>query len=199
MAMLTCCVPAMAQMNLFVGWSVQAATGYQSISPKLSNYSSPYASAYTNSESSTGYPLVVNGNYTWSVSERVVMGLGYERNLRRSNPSSQYFSGTGVTTTMGFKNQSQLSVMAGQLIRNDGMVYTKLGYATMDTTNAINNFSLSGYGLGLGYKTFLNPFQFVFTEVNYTKMGDTNVTSGTQTFKASATGKGALIGMGWQF
>jgi len=51
----------------------------------------------------------------------------------------------------------------------------------------------------LGYKTFLNPFQFVFTEVNYTKMGDTNVTSGTQTFKASATGKGTLIGMGWQF
>ena len=79
------------------------------------------------------------------------------------------------------------------------MVYTKLGYATMDTTNATQNFTMSGYGLGLGYKTFLNPFQFVFTEVNYTKMGDTSVTSGTQTFKASATGKGALIGMGWQF
>ena len=188
---------SMAQMNLFVGWSLQAATGYQSISPKLSSYQT--SGAYTISQDSTGYPLVVNGSYTWSVSERFVLGLGYERNVLKTKPGSQYYSVTGATTSMGFKDQSQFSVLAGQLIRNDGMVYTKLGYATMDTTNAINNFSLSGYGLGLGYKTFLNPFQFVFTEINYTKMGDTSVTGSTETFKASAKGKGALIGMGWQF
>ena len=192
-------IAALAQMNLFVGLSVQAATGYQTVSPYLSHYQT--SGAYTASQNSTGYPLTVSGFYTWPVSDRIVMGIGYERNLINTKAGSQYyFNGTsGSTSLMGFKNQSQLSLMAGHLIKNDGLLYAKLGYAEVDTTYASNNFNMSGLGTGVGYKTFLNPFQFVFTEFNYTKMADTTVSNGSETFRATATGKGALVGLGWQF
>jgi hypothetical protein len=192
-------IPALAQMNLFVGLSVQAATGYQTVSPYLSYYKT--SGAYTESQNSTGYPLTVSSYYTWSVSDRVIMGAGYERNLKSTNAGSLYYynGSSGTTSSMGFKNQAQFSLIAGHLIKNDGLLYAKLGYASVDTTNASNNFSMNGYGTGVGYKTFLNPFQFVFTEFNYTKMADTTVSNGSETFRATATGKGAVLGMGWQF
>jgi hypothetical protein len=39
--------PAMAQSNLFLGWQIHAATGYQSIAPSLTEYST--SGAYTRS------------------------------------------------------------------------------------------------------------------------------------------------------
>ena len=100
---------------------------------------------------------------------------------------------------MGFDSQAQWSLVLGQLIRNGSMAYAKLGYASMDTTHATNNFSLDGYGAGVGFKTFINPFQYVFTEYNYTKMTERTVNIGSDSFKASAVGKGGLVGIGWQF
>ena len=100
---------------------------------------------------------------------------------------------------MGFKNQAQWSLTLGQLIRNGSMAYAKVGYASLDTTNAANNFSLDGYGLGVGFKTFINPYQFVYTEYNYTQMTDKTIQVGSDSFKANAVGKSGLVGMGWQF
>jgi len=196
---------AFAQSNLFVGWNIQAGTGYQSIAPTLDTYFldtySSSSSAYTTSQDSQGMPLFISGGYTWPVSERQVMGLSYERNLFNTKPGAQtHYNGAVLSSAhMGFKNQSQLSLIYGQLIRNGSMVYGKAGYASMDTTNASNNFSLEGYGLGVGYKTFLNPFQYVFTEYNFTRMTDKTIDSGGSTFNASSKGHGVLMGLGWQF
>lgn len=191
--------PAMAQSNLFLGWHIQAATGYQTVTPSLTNYSN---SGYTNSQASAGIPLVLGVGFTFAMTERQVLGLTYERDLRSTRPAGQDFYANNAlisSTTMGFKNASQWSLVLGQLIRNGSMVYTKLGYASLDTTDAANNFSLDGYGAGVGFKTFLNPFQYVYTEYNYTKMTDRNVSIGSDSFKASAVGKGGLVGIGWQF
>lgn len=191
--------PAMAQSNLFLGWHIQAATGYQAVTPSLTNYSN---SGYTNSQTSTGIPLALGVGFTFAMTERQVMGLSYERDLRSTRPAGQDFYTNNAlvsTTSMGFKNASQWSLVLGQLIRNGSMVYTKLGYASMDTTQATNNFSLDGYGAGVGFKTFINPYQFVYTEYNYTKMTERTVTIGSDSFKASAVGKGGMLGIGWQF
>ncbi len=191
---------ATAQSNMFLGWNIQAAVGYQSIVPTLNNYL-PTSSAYTTSQGSKGIPLFISGGYSWPVSERQVLGWSYERNLFNTKPGSQthYNGATLSSANMGFKNQSQLSLVYGQLIRNGSMVYGKAGYASMETTNADSNFSMDGYGLGAGYKTFLNPFQFVFAEYNYTRMTDQTVTSGANSFNASSKGHGVLMGLGWQF
>ena len=190
----------MAQSNLFVGWHVQAATGYQGITPSLTNYST--SGAYTNSQTSHGMPLVLGAGFTFAISERQVMGLTYERNLLRTQAAGQdYYTSSGLTssTRMGFDKQAQWSLMLGQLIRNGSMAYGKLAYASLDTTHATNNFSLDGYGVGVGFKTFINPFQFVYTEYNYTKMSERSIQIGSESFKASAVGKGGLVGIGWQF
>lgn len=190
----------MAQSNLFVGWHVQAATGYQGVTPSLTNYST--SGAYTNSQTSQSMPLVLGAGFTFAISERQVLGLTYERNLLSIHAAGQdYYTSSGLTssTRMGFDNQAQWSLMLGQLIRNGSMVYGKLSYASLDTTDAANNFSLDGYGVGIGFKTFLNPFQYVYTEYNYTKMSERSIQLGSDSFKASAVGKGGLVGIGWQF
>lgn len=198
-------MPAMAQSNLFLGWHVQAGSGYQSVTPSLTDYATNGSSSgyYTISNSANGMPLVVSGGYTFALSERQVMGVSYERNLFSVKPAAQsYYDSTNAlqsSTSMGFKNQAQWSLTLGQLIRNSSMAYAKLGYASLDTTHAANNFSLDGYGLGVGFKTFINPFQFVYTEYNYTKMTDKTIQMGSDSFKATAVGKGGLVGLGWQF
>jgi len=147
-------------------------------------------------------PLVLGGGFTFAISERQVLGLTYERNLLSTKPAGQdYYTNSGLISSsrMGFDKQAQWSVKLGQLIRNGSMVYGKLAYASLETTNAANNFSLDGYGLGVGFKTFLNPFQYVYTEYNYTKMTERSIQIGTDSFKASAVGKGGLVGIGWQF
>ena len=200
LAVLLIAESATAQSNLFLGWNIQAAVGYQSIAPALNTYSSS-SSAYTTSQGSKGIPLFISGGYSWPVSERQVLGWSYERNLFNTKPGSQthYNGATLSSANMGFKNQAQLSLVCGQLIRNGSMVYGKAGYASMETTNADSNFSMDGYGLGAGYKTFLNPFQFVFAEYNYTRMTDQTVTNGANSFNASSKSHGVLMGLGWQF
>ena len=198
-------MPAMAQSNLFLGWHVQAGSGYQSVTPSLTDYATNGSSSgyYTNSSNSSGMPLVVGCGYTFALSERQVMGVSYERNLFRVKPAAQnYYDSSSAlksSTSMGFKNQAQWSLTLGQLIRNGSMAYAKVGYASLDTTNAANNFSLDGYGLGVGFKTFINPYQFVYTEYNYTQMTDKTIQVGSDSFKANAVGKSGLVGMGWQF
>ena len=147
-------------------------------------------------------PLVIGAGFTFAMTESQTLGITYERNLLSTQPAGQdYYTSSGLTssTRMGFDSQAQWSLVLGQLIRNGSMAYAKLGYARMDTTHATNNFSLDGYGAGVGFKTFLNPFQYVFTEYNYTKMTERTVNIGSDSFKASAVGKGGLVGIGWQF
>ena len=85
------------------------------------------------------------------------------------------------------------------MLSSYAMVYGKLGYASLTTTKAENNFDLSGYVLGAGYKSFLNNYQYVFAEYNHTRMPKTGLNNGSITFNAQSVGHEFLFGVGLQF
>ena len=187
--------PALAQSNLFLGWHLQAGTGYQTVKPDLHSYLN---GGTTSSDSAKDVPVWVELGHTWAMTERQTLGLAYERNLRSVSGATQVRTPSNTAGRMGYENQYQLSVVYGHLSGNDAMWYGKLGYVSLTTTEAQNNFETSGYGVGLGYKRFLNPFQFIFTEYQMSQFPDKTI-SGSETFKANFKGQGLLIGAGWQF
>jgi hypothetical protein len=205
-SILVCCVllfgcSVQAESNRFIGGHLQLATGYQLNTPTLDNYSKGYTNDGGNL---TGSPLVVGMGYTISLSSVHVIGISYEANLSNTKSAVQATTSGGTTTysNLGFGSQQQLSVVAGYLLNPYAMVYGKLGYASLTTVNADSNFSMPGFGIGLGYKSFFNDSQYFFTEYNQTRMSRSGIPSGSassDTFDAKSTGHEILIGVGLQF
>ena len=187
-----------AESNRFIGGHVQLGTGYQLNSPTLDNYSNSQAN---DSENITGTPLVIGVGYTLSVSNLNVVGISYELNLLNTRLATQTTTSSSGTTysSLGFSNQQQFSVVAGHLLSPYTMVYGKLGYATLTTVDADNNFSMPGFGLGVGVKSFVNDAQYFFAEYNQTRMARSAIANGSVTFDAKATGHQLLVGVGLQF
>ena len=190
---------AHAESNRFIGGHVQLATGYQLNTPVLDSYSNGQTN---DSGNITGTPLVVGLGYTLSLSNQNMIGVTYEANLLNTRSATQTtVSGAGTSySALGFASQQQYSLMLGHLISPYAMVYGKLGYATLTTTDADNNFTLPGFGVGLGYKLFFNDSQYFFTEYNQTRMARSGISSGSgNTFDAKSTGHEILFGVGLQF
>jgi len=194
-----CVFAAHAESNRFIGGNVQIATGYQLNTPTLDNYSN---SQSTSSSVIKAIPLVLGLGYSLSLNNSKVIGLSYERNLVDTNSASlSTTSSLGASTgsSLAYTNQQRFSVTGGYLLSNFSMVYAKLGYASLTTTKAENNFDLSGYVLGAGYKSFLNNYQYVFAEYNHTRMPKTGLSDGSITFNAQSVGHEFLFGVGLQF
>ncbi len=189
---------AHAESNRFIGGHIQIATGFQLNNPTLDNYSD---SQSTSSSPVKGIPLVFGAGYSLSLSGSKVIGLSYERNLVDTYSASLATTSSGTTksSSLAYSNQQRLSVTGGHLLNNFAMVYGKLGYASLSTTKADNNFDLSGYVLGVGYKSFLNNFQYVFAEYNHTRMPKTGLVNGSVTYDAQSVGHELLFGVGLQF
>lgn len=189
-----------AESNRFIGGHVQLATGYQLNSLVLDSYSGGQTN---DSGDITGTPLVVGLGYTLSLSNLNMVGVTYEANLLNTRSATQAtVSGAGTTySSLGFGSRQQLSLMLGHLLSPYAMVYGKLGYATLTTVDADNNFTMPGFGVGLGYKSFLNDSQYFFTEYNQTRMARSGIASGStgDTFDAKSTGHEILFGVGLQF
>jgi hypothetical protein len=194
-----CVFAAHAESNRFIGGNVQIATGYQLNTPTLDNYSN---SQTTSNSNINAIPLVLGLGYSLSLNHSTVMGLSYEKNLVDTNSASlSTTSSLGASTgsSLAYTNQQRFSVTGGYLLSNFSMVYAKLGYASLTTTKAENNFDLSGYVLGAGYKSFLNNYQYVFAEYNHTRMPKTGLSDGSITFNAQSVGHEFLFGVGLQF
>jgi len=200
LACICCILPARAESNRFIGGNLQIGTGYQLNTPTLNNYSNSQSTA---SSTITGIPLVLGLGYTISLNNRAVMGLSYNRNLVNTASGAQATSSSGTVTnsSLGYSSQQQYSLLGGYLLNNFSMIYGKLGYATLTTTNAEKDFSLNGYGLGLGYKSFLNDFYYLFTEYNQTRLSNTGIVSATSgvTYDGRSTGHEIVFGIGLQF
>ena len=208
-----CGLVAQAQTPYFEGLSSQIGSGYQAHSAEYFDYKTSGAGngLTTQTGSLHGAPLVFSITYTFAVSDYVIVGLSYEKNLLATSAARQNLYNGGSYSTGGtirFKNQTQLSVMPGVLIDASTMVYTKIGLAnaTSDSSNdngaAAQNFDFSGWGLGIGIKGFVSPHQFAFAEYNRVHLSDTLRTSAsdpTATFQTSSKGSVFLVGMGWQF
>jgi len=191
-------IAAHAESNRFIGANVQIATGYQLNTPTLDNYSN---SQSTSSSNIKAVPLVLGVGYSLSLNHSKIIGLSYEKNLMDTYSAALASTGSGATTnsSLAYTNQQRFSVMGGHLINNYEMVYAKLGYASLSTTQADNNFDLTGYTLGVGYKSFLNNSQYLFAEYNHTRMPKTALSNGSVTFNAQSVGHELLFGVGLQF
>ena len=195
-----CVFAAHAESNRFIGGNIQIATGYQLNTPTLDNYSEKTIS--TSNSNINAIPLVLGLGYSLSLNNSKVIGLSYERNLVDTNSASlstTSSSGASTGSSLAYTNQQRFSLIGGHLLSSYAMVYGKLGYASLTTTKADNNFDLSGYVIGAGYKSFLNNYQYVFAEYNHTRMPKTSLTVGTYTFDAKSVGHELLFGVGLQF
>ena len=194
-----CVFAAHAESNRFIGGNIQIATGYQLNTPTLDNYSEKTIS--TSNSNINAIPLVLGLGYSLSLNNSKIIGLSYERNLVDTNSASLSTTSSTATTgsSMAYTNQQRFSLIGGHLLNSYAMVYGKLGYASLTTTKADNNFDLSGYVIGAGYKSFLNNYQYVFAEYNHTRMPKTSLTVGTYTFDAKSVGHELLFGVGLQF
>jgi len=190
-----CVFTAHAESNRFIGGNVQIATGYQLNTPTLDNYNNYQTTSNSNINA---IPLVLGLGYSLSLNHSTVIGLSYEKNLVDTY-STTLSTGSSTTESLAYTNQQRFSVSGGYLLSNFSMVYAKLGYASLTTSRAVNNFDLSGYVLGAGYKSFLNNYQYVFAEYNHTRMPKTGLTVGTYTFDAKSVGHEFLFGVGLQF
>ena len=194
-----CVFAAHAESNRFIGGNIQIATGYQLNTPTLDNYSEKTIS--TSNSNINAIPLVLGLGYSLSLNNSKIIGLSYERNLVDTNSASLSTTSSTATTgsSMAYTNQQRFSLIGGHLLNSYAMVYGKLGYASLTTTKADNNFDLSGYVIGAGYKSFLNNYQYVFAEYNHTRMPKASLTVGTYTFDAKSVGHELLFGVGLQF
>ena len=199
LASMLCVFAAHAESNRFIGGNIQIATGYQLNTPTLDNYSEKTIS--TSNSNINAIPLVLGLGYSLSLNNSKVIGLSYERNLVDTNSASLSTTSSTATTgsSMAYTNQQRFSLIGGHLLNSYAMVYGKLGYASLTTTKADNNFDLSGYVIGAGYKSFLNNYQYVFAEYNHTRMPKASLTVGTYTLDAKSVGHEFLIGVGLQF
>lgn len=195
LASMLCVFAAHAESNRFIGGNVQIATGYQLNTPTLDNYSNNQTTSNSNINA---IPLMLGLGYSLSLNQSTVVGLSYEKNLVDTY-STTLSTGSSTTESLAYTNQQRYSLTGGYLLSNFSMVYAKLGYASLTTTKAANNFDLSGYVLGAGYKSFLNNYQYVFAEYNHTRMPETIFTVGTYSFNAKSIGHEFLLGFGLQF
>ena len=195
LASMLCVFAAHAESNRFIGGNIQIATGYQLKTPTLDNYNNYQTTSNSNINA---IPLVLGLGYSLSLNHSTVIGLSYEKNLVDTY-STTLSTGSSTTESLAYTNQQRFSVTGGYLLSNYSMVYGKLGYASLTTTQAVNNFDLSGYVIGAGYKSFLNNYQYVFAEYNHTRMPKTSLTVGTYTFDAKSVGHEFLFGVGLQF
>jgi hypothetical protein len=163
--------------------------------PTLDNYNNYQTTSNSNIHA---IPLVLGLGYSLSLNHSTVMGLSYEKNLVDTY-STTLSTGSSTTENLAYTNQQRFSVTGGYLLSNYSMVYGKLGYASLTTTQAVNNFDLSGYVIGAGYKSFLNNYQYVFAEYNHTRMPKTGLSNGSITFNAQSVGHEFLFGVGLQF
>jgi len=193
-----CVFAAHAESNRFIGGHIQIASGYQWNNPSLDNYSD---SQSTTSSPVKGIPLVFGAGYSLSLNSSKVLGLSYERNLADTYSASlsTTSSGTSKSSSLAYTHQQRISITGGHLLSNFAMVYGKLGFASLSTTKADNNFDLNGYVLGVGYKSFLTNYQYVFAEYNHTRMPQTGLSNGSVTYDAQSVGHELLFGVGLQF
>lgn len=195
LAYLLCVFAAHAESNRFIGGNIQIATGYQLNTPTLDNYSN---SLITSNSKINAIPLVLGVGYSLSLNHSKVIGLSYEKNLVDTY-STTLSTNNSNNESLAYTNQQRFSITGGHLLSNFSMVYGKLGYASLSTTRAVNNFGMTGYVLGVGYKSFFNNYQYVFAEYNHTRMPKAHLSMGSYTFDVQSIGHELLFGVGLQF
>ena len=196
----------LAQAQNFEGFAVTAATGYQSHQAKGSSFSTYITSADIGSNGGT--PVILSGEYTWAMSDKYTLGLGYETNTNNPTESTVTTKTTGSpgSATSKLSGLTNLYVKPGMVLNKDALVYAKLGYVSGKQTlvgsdGVPSDTNFNAYSIGVGYLQNLSKNLFAFGEIN-SQMGlekDATLPASTITYKHKVDGTNALVGIGYRF
>ena len=221
----------MAQ-SAFQGFYGQVASGfeanrYSSINSNTVGASDWYTNTSSN-QSSSGAPLVLGVGYNYSLTDKYLVGLGFDYSAlpQSTGNFSQLVTPSGggqfehYNLTYKVSNRMNLFVTPGYAPSKEGLVYLKAGYSIQklqltqgtDSSNLIDqgytsSKNVNGYILGLGYKHMIANGFYGFVEGNRMAYNNTS-TNGTfyssglpfsQTTNVNIKTYSYLAGIGYKF
>ncbi len=176
--------------SAFEGAYGQIGIGYQSSKAKTVES--------INFNNSTGFASTVGAGYNFQVSKEFLLGLGAEYSFLPS--SSANYTYDGGSGTYKNKNTYNIFLSPGFALSKDSLAYAKVGYTGTTysfTEGSTDNFNLTGYSLGLGYKQIIDGGLYGFAEGNY--MSYNQKTVGTEQVRLSGNSMNLLVGIGYKF
>jgi hypothetical protein len=193
---------AIAQ-SAFEGFYGQIASGYENNSYTSINKTedengvTAAGTGTSSNQSSSGMPLILGVGYNYGLSNKFLMGIGFDYSVLSQStsnfPSTVTYPGSSfISNNESFKvtNRMNLFVTPSYVLSKDALVYLKAGYSMQqlqytqgaDLTSNIASGSTSsknvnGYILGLGYKQMFMDGFYGFAEANYMDYGKTSIST----------------------
>lgn len=176
--------------SAFEGAYGQIGIGYQSSKAKIES---------VNFNNSTGFASTVGAGYNFQVSKEFLLGLGAEYSFLPS--SSANYTYTGGAGKYKNKNTYNVFLSPGFALSKDSLAYAKVGYTgttySFTEEGSTDNYNLTGYSLGLGYKQIIDGGLYGFAEGNYMSYGQKTVS--TPPVRLSGNSMNLLVGIGYKF
>lgn len=211
----------------FEGFYTQIGIGHQNSKATGSNSTSVF------SDNTTIFPLEVSSGaisgltqniglgYTKKINNKFYLGVGADFNPFKSQSANfEFFNQTLGRVNNSYKKTDtfNLFITPSFSFNAHNLAYFKLGYSSTKlqlkaggnsiSPGQIDNISLNGYVIGLGYKQFLEQNIYAFTEANFNSYkpahtisngtNSSNVTN-TTTGKTSMKSHSLIIGIGYKF
>jgi outer membrane immunogenic protein len=142
---------AFAQAQNFEGFSI---AGNLVITDSKAEVTS---TIYNGSASDVSTNLGLQGQYTWALGDKFVLGLGAQLGLGDLGVGTL----SGTTADLKGKNWSSFYVAPGYAVSNTLLVYGKLAALAVDIEAAGTKVPFDGIGYGLGVQSYLNKNMFV--------------------------------------
>lgn len=203
----------------FGGFYTQAALGYQSFAPNVSNTN--YTAGATSTSSSTQVSSsqsmtgTITAGYDFSVNSGFLLGLGAEFSPMPSKSASISGATVGSSTipASSYKVNNTYNLFISPIFPVDKStaIYAKAGYsrANISTGPNLDSLGYTGYSVGLGYKTFVSGNFYAYIEGNYYNYGKVTgsgsaiipqtSTSYSYSNSSNATSYNLLYGIGLHF
>jgi hypothetical protein len=222
-----------AAQSSFEGFYGQVATGYEVNRYSSINSSSVSAAeSYTGTsynQSTSGTPLVLGIGYNYSLTDKYLVGLGFDYSALSQSTGNFSRLVTDKSTGIQFQsnnasykvsNRMNLFVTPSYALSKEGLVYLKAGYSMQklqltqgtDSVSSIDqgytsSKNVNGYILGLGYKHMIANGFYGFVEGNRMAYNNTSIngtfTAGiyslSDTTKANIKTYSYLAGIGYKF
>lgn len=175
--------------SAFEGAYGQIGIGYQSTSPT--------ASRELTFDTNSGFASTIGVGYNFAIDKNFLLGLGVDYSPIQSQSSNYTANPNGTFKT---KNAYNVFVTPGYAIDKNSLAYAKVGYtgSTVTLTDRIGseNFNLTGYSVGLGYKQVITGGIYGFAEGNYLMYNNKDI-GGNTNLKQNTYN--LIVGVGYKF
>ena len=181
-ALLASSTSLMAQTKSFEGASIGVFAGAFGVEAKgNANTTAGTGGGGETASSGSGQTGAVSGiggidlSYAFGAGSGTVIGIGatYVPAKAKVTTGSSGDSSAGGAINVELKNHYTVYVQPTFVLNKDSAVFVKVNYAAADLSASGQNITItsgdiSGWGAGVGLKTFLTPNAFIQVEANYT-------------------------------